>query len=101
MISGTLGELIPNKLVTYRALQGSLATLLFTRRLNLSTGYSTAKGGKLFGFVRDENTTSLNLSYQAFSKITIGVGYNKVDSTLDYFDVSEPNVNIQFATIKF
>jgi len=99
-ISATLGEALENKLVTRKSLSGSLRMQAWGKPLTTSAGYSAAKGGKLFGVDWDEKTTSFNVTYQLFSSVTIGVGYSITDSTIDYYDVSEPNFKLRLTAIK-
>jgi len=87
-------------LVTGKSLSGSLRMQAWGKPLMTSAGYSAAKGGKLFGVDWDEKTTSFNVTYQLFSSVTLGVGYTITDSTIDYYDVSEPNFKLRLTTIK-
>ena len=62
----------------------------------MSLGYQTADGATLLNVRRDENTLIVSLRYQLDKSPTIGSGYTRTNSMIDYFDVSEPNFKIHF-----
>jgi hypothetical protein len=99
-ISAILGEPLENKLVTRKSLSGSLRMQAWGKPLMTSAGYSAAKGRKLFGVDWDEKTASFNVTYQLFSSVILGVGYTITDSTIDYYDVSEPNFKLRLTAIE-
>ena len=90
-ISTTLGEYWESRLVTEKALSGSLRLQYFRKLPETSAQYHTANGRKLLGVDWAEKTAAFKVTYQVFSGVAIGVGYRITDSTIDHYDVSEPN----------
>jgi hypothetical protein len=55
----------------------------------------------LLGIERADYTTSVSASYNVYRNIHLVVGYSETDSTIDYFDESEPSLNVRFEAIRF
>ena len=97
----TIGEPKNDNLTSRKSFNASVKTLVLGKPFFVTGTYNISKGGKILGYGRDENTSSINFSYPLDNRITLGIGYTKINSSIDYFSISEPNFNIQFNPIHF
>lgn len=97
----SLGDAVQNKLATRRTVSATLGTAVFNRALTATAAYSYADGGMLLGFERMDTSRSISINYALTAKISVGMGYKTVNSSIDYFSEKEPTFTIQFAPIRF
>ena len=101
-VSAIFGDAVTGKLVMRKSLLGSFEPSFFLRKpLSVSLGYHIADGAILLNVPRDENTLIASLRYQLNKSLTIGLGYIRTNSMIDYFDVLEPNFKIHFVPRRF
>ena len=100
-VNATFGESIDGEIAVREAVSASLALPVRNRRLTVSASYSEADGAKLLGVQRAEETWAFSASYNIYKNVDLGIGYTKRDSTIDYFDVSTPTINVSFKPIRF
>lgn len=90
------GARVNNQLVMRRAIKGSITTPVRTKKMTISAGYIEENGGLLLGYEHNENTFSLGLSYKIMRNVTVNMSYSHTDSSIDYYDSSEPNFSVSF-----
>ena len=91
-----LGESVMNKLVLNYALDASVTKIIEGRHITMSLSREISDGGKLLGVDRSDETIRLQVSVPIAKSLYAKVGYAKTDSTIDYFDVSEPSISLTF-----
>lgn len=99
--SFSFGQAVPNQIAQRRSVSATVGTTVFDRALSATASYSYADGGRLLGLERNDTTRSLTLNYALNANLSVTVGYRTVDSSIDYFNESEPVVSVQFAPIRF
>lgn len=100
-IDTTFGEAVSGQLATQFFVAGRVGLYFLKKPLGISASYHRSTGGSLLGFERDSNTASISVSYPIWRNLTATLGYSETDSNIDYFDVSGPSLNVQFAAIQF
>ena len=95
------GEAIANTLVMRRSVNATLGTTLFERALTVNVAYSYADGGRLLGFVRNDDTLSLTFKYAFNDNYSATIGYRAVDSTIEYFSEREPILGLHYSALRF
>ena len=91
-----LGEPVMDKLVLNYALDASATKIIEGRQVTISLSREISDGGKLLGVDRSDETIRLQVSVPIAKSLYAKVGYAKTDSTIDYFDVSEPSISLTF-----
>ena len=56
---------------------------------------------KLLGVARADRTTRVQVSVPLTEKVSAKVGYAKTNSTIGYFDVKEPSIEIDICLVIF
>ena len=100
-ISASFGRPVKDTLAMQQSLVGTLGATVFKRALTATVAYSYASGGRLLGALRNDTSRAISVKYALTEKISLGIGYNSIDSSVDYFDENEPIFSIQFAPIRF
>ena len=100
-IDTTFGEAVRGQLATQFFVAGNVGLYFAKKPIRISATYHRSTGGLLLGFERDSNTASISVSYPVWRNLTATLGYTKTDSNIDYFDVSGPSLDVQFAAIQF
>jgi hypothetical protein len=91
-----VGESVMDKLVLNYGLDVSATKIIEGRHITISLSREIRDGGKLFGVDRSDQTTRLQVSVPIINNLYAKVGYSKTDSTIDYFDVSEPSIELTY-----
>jgi len=92
-----LGEPVMDKLVLNYALDASATKIIEGRQITIRLSREISDGGKLLGVDRSDETTRLQVSVPITKGLYAEVGYAKTDSTIDYFDTSEPSISLTYA----
>ena len=92
-----LGESVMDKLVLNYGLDASATKIIEGRHITISLSREISDGGKLLGVDRSDETTRLQVSVPIAKSLYAKVGYAKTDSTIDYFDTSEPSISLTYA----
>ena len=100
-ISVSLGEPIINQLHEHLSVSLSSKKIINNKLLSFSANYTDLQGEVLLGVEREDTAKSISLSYPIMHNLTAVLGYKSTSSTIDYFDISEPFVGIQFSSIQF
>ena len=95
------GEALEGQLTTRFSSRARVSMQLVNKPLSLTARYSTADGGMMFGFERNENTYEISATYPIWGNLKATVGYRVTDSTIDYFDVDTPSFGVEFTSIQF
>ena len=96
-----IGDGIKNQLAVRRSLTAKVGAFTAGKSLTFVATYSEAEGGVLLGFERGDKTILVSASYPIWRNVTASIGYRKADSTINYFDIDEPTLGIQFSPIQF
>jgi hypothetical protein len=91
-----VGESVMNKLVLNYGLDASATKIIEGRQITMSLSREISDGGKLLGVDRSDETIRLQVSVPIAKSLYAKVGYAKTDSTIDYFDTSEPSISLTF-----
>jgi hypothetical protein len=91
-----LGESVMDKLVLNYGLDASATKIIGGRLITVSLAREYSNGGKLLGVDRADRTTWVQVSVPLTNNLYAKVGYAKTDSTIDYFDVSEPSIELTY-----
>ena len=91
-----VGESVMNKLVLSYGLDVSATKIIEGRHITISLSREISDGGKLLGVDRSDETKRLQVSVPITNSLYAKVGYAKTDSTIDYFDVSEPSIELTY-----
>ena len=97
----TFGEAINTKLVARLSLSGRMIVPLANKSLSLSAIYTESDGGIMLGVIRSEKNYGISVSYPIWQKVSLSVGYQKTDSTIDYYNFRSPTLGLQLPTIQF
>ena len=100
-IDTTFGEAVSEQLATQFSVAGNVGFYFAKKPIRIFATYHRSTGGLLLGFDRNSNTTSISVSYPVWRNFITTLGYSKTDSNIDYFDVSGPSLDVQFAAIQF
>tara|TARA_B110000211_G_scaffold4798_1_gene5346 strand:- start:371 stop:1420 length:1050 start_codon:yes stop_codon:yes gene_type:complete len=100
-IDATFGEAIPGHLITRYALAGRATAHFGGKPITITVSYKQSDGGNLLGVVRDEQNTSLLLSYPLWGTVSASIGYTQTQSNVDYFDDAYPSFGLQLAGFQF
>jgi hypothetical protein len=108
-LTATFGEPVAGKLAIQHAVNASLSTLIFNRPASATAGYTHMKGGKekalqnlsIVTLDRSDHSAMIGLTYQVTPKLSIGLRYTRTDSSLDYFDISEPSFSLRLSSLPF
>jgi len=92
-----LGESVMDKLVLNYGLDASATKIIEGRSITISLLREISDGGKLLGVDRSDETTRLQVSVPISKSLYVKVGYAKTDSTIDYFDVSQPSIELTYS----
>lgn len=96
-----LGEQVEGQLVSRWAIGGEVGKMINGKRIKMIAAYSESDGGALLGIAQKDQTATIGVSYQITEQVSIFLGYQNTSSSIDYFNVSEPTIGIEFANIKF
>ena len=105
-LTATFGEPATGKLAIQHSVNASLSTLIFNRPASATAGYTHMRGGKekalqnlsIVTLDRSDHSTMIGLAYQVSPKLSVGLRYMRTDSSLDYFDISEPSFSLQLSS---
>lgn len=100
-LAAGFGEPVENELAVRSFASVTLVASAGGRPVSFSAQHSFADGGLLFGFEREDETWALALSYAVTDRIGVGASYLFTDSSIDYFDRSEPSLTLQFSPLRF
>jgi hypothetical protein len=109
-LTATFGEPVAGKLAIQHAVNASLSTLIFNRPASAIAGFTQMKGGKenillqnlsIATLDRSDHSAMIGLAYQVSPKVSIGLRYTRTDSSLDYFDISEPSISLRLSSLPF
>ena len=96
-----LGSLKTGNLSEKLSISFSFSQLLFEKPIKLSLDYKEAIGGQMLNYKRNDKTYGFKINYIINPNLSFNLGYNKTNSTIKYFNLSQPILNIQFSSIKF
>ena len=99
--SAEFGELIDSQLVARLSLTGRIIAPVDGKPLSLYANYTEFDGGIMFGTNRNEKSYGISVSYPIWQKISLRVGYQITDSTIDHFDLRIPTLGLQLPAIQF
>ena len=99
--NAAVGANVKNMLATSHSISATVGTSLFNKPISATYSYSFADGGKLLGVDREDSSQSIAITYTVHPRFNITVGYRALDSSIGYFNESEPIIGIQFAPIRF
>lgn len=100
-VKAQLGEKIIDEMALRQAAYLSWGHILWNKPMSLSVGVSKSSGSSMIGVKRADNTRSIAVSYSVTPRISLILGYEVTDSSIDYFDNESPKIGIQFTAIKF
>ena len=100
-LSAKFGELIDSQLVERLSLTGRIIAPVAGKPLSLYANYTEFDGGIMFGTNRNEKSYGISVSYPIWQKISLSVGYQITDSTIDHFDLRIPTLGLQLPAIQF
>jgi hypothetical protein len=92
-----LGESVVDKLALHYGLDASATKIIEGRHITISLSKEISDGGKLLGIDRSDETTRLQVSVPMTNSLYAKVSYTKTDSTIDYFDVSQPSIELTYS----
>jgi len=96
-----LGEAVSDELALRKAASLNFGYSVKGKPVSMSLSISDASGSQMIGVARRDITKSIDLVYGVTPKVSLSVGYENVDSSIDYFDVKAPKFGIRFSAIKF
>ena len=99
--SAEFGELIDSQLVARLSLTGRIIAPVDGKPLSLYANYTEFDGGIMLGTNRNEKSYGISVSYPIWQKISLRVGYQITDSTIDHFDLRIPTLELQLPAIQF
>ena len=100
-LSASIGAAVENELATRQSISATIGTSLAKRPLRATVSMSHSDGGKLLGIDRADRSQSISLTYALSPRFSLSLGYQNTDSSIDYFDTSEPTLSLQFAPVTF
>lgn len=100
-IEATFGEPVRNQTVLLQAVSATVSDQLFGRPFSLSLSHVYSGGEYIFGTERTERQLLVSAAYNVWRGYYVQVGYRDVDSSIDYFDESEPIFGISIASVRF
>jgi hypothetical protein len=100
-IEATMGEPVGDQTVLLHAASATLSDQLLGRPFALTLSYRYSGGERILVFDRFDRELQAVASYNIWGGYYVQLGYRDVDSTLDYFDESEPVFGLSLATIRF
>ena len=100
-LNAKFGKAIDTKLVTRLSLSGRMVAQVVDKPLSLSAYYTESEGGIIAGYDRDERNYGISISYPIWKKISLSLGYQINNSTIDYYDLKTPTVGIVLPAIQF
>jgi hypothetical protein len=100
-VAATFAEPVDDQTVLLQSVTGTVSDQLMGRPFALTLAHRYSGGSTIFGRERLERTLLANFSYNIWRSYYLSIGYRDVDSTIDYFDESEPIFGISIATIRF
>ena len=95
------GEAVTNQLATRLSIATRVAIRVAGDPVILNADYSEASGGKLLGYDRSEQRFSLSASRPVSHYFNLTIGYQVIDSNIDYFDARYPSIGIELTPISF
>jgi hypothetical protein len=106
-VEARFGEPVADTTVLLHETRATVSDRLMGRPFSATARYAYSggeflDGGPLFGSrARFDRTLELSVTYNVWRSWYLRLGYRDVDSTVDYFDESEPVVGISIPTIRF
>lgn len=97
----TFGEAVENKLTTRFSVSSTTSLSVANRQLTISLSYSEARGQLLFGVEREDVTKSITASYPIWGNLSASIGYSQTNSTIGYYDLEAPSIEIQLKPYAF
>lgn len=96
-----VGEPVVDQMVSRWAIGGSVGRLVNGKRVKIIAAYEESDGGALLGIEQKDETSTIGLSYEISEQVSVFVGYQNTESSIDYFNVSEPTIGIELASLRF
>lgn len=96
-----LGEALEGQLTTRFSSRARVSLQLANKPLSLTARYSTADGGIILGFERNETTYEISATYPILRNLKATVGYKVTDSTIAHFNIDTPSFGVEFASTQF
>lgn len=100
-LNASFGGSTENTLTMRNSLNAVLSTDILSKPVSLSASYSYSDGGRILGSSRNETSKSISLTYAVHPRVKVLLGYLHTSSNIDYFNISEIIVGVQFAPIQF
>lgn len=85
-----LGEHLPGKHSLQRQFSVQANIPLGPKAVSVSGDFLKESGGSLLGYPRSDKTFIIGLSVRILNNLDLGFGYRITDSTINYYDVTEP-----------
>ena len=101
VLSATFGEPVVSQLATRLSLNGKIIAPLADKPISLYANYTESDGGIMLGINRNEKSYGISASYPIWKKISLSIGYQLTDSTINYFDVASPTFGLEMPSIQF
>jgi hypothetical protein len=95
------GAAVPDTLVPQSLVSIAVGRVIWGKPVTLFAGYQVSDGGRLLGFDQRDEDRYFGINVMITSKVTLYASYTATDSSIDYFDGSEPTVGIQFNGFQF
>ena len=95
-----IGQAVGNEFVTRFGSSIYLSKKIEETLLDVSLYYGRGEG-LLLGEKRVDNTISTSVSVSILDGVRLIAGYTSVDSTIDFFDVSDPSISLAFDVTMF
>jgi len=89
-----LGENVTGNLALNYGLDASVTKMIGGRFITVSLAREYSDGGKLLGVDRADRTTRVQVSVPLAKNLSTKIGYATTDSTIDYFDMKEPSIEL-------
>jgi hypothetical protein len=100
-LNAIFGEAVESQLATRLSVSGRVITPLDDKPFSLYANYTESDGGIMLGINRDEKSYGISVSYPIWQRVSLSIGYQLTDSTIDYFDMANPTFGLQMSSIQF
>ena len=95
------GEAIEAQLAARLSLSGRMVAPVADKPLSLHANYTESDGGIMLGINQNQKSYGISASYPIWQKVSLSVGYQITNSTIDHFDLRSPTLGLQLPTIQF
>ena len=93
-VSMKFGEPIEGSLALNYGIGLGLSGVIKNRKVTLNLNHEYSDGGRLLGVERNDKATTVSLSTQLRRGTSITLGYNSLNSSIDYFDQYYPIISL-------